>query len=214
MRSAVATTIATTATAATGTRRARTGPGYASTRGRRRELRLGRRLRRRVPRLPVQLQHGGLRAARDSGRREARTDRRQRARRGRDGRSGRARRARRDRRGAQRARPLSRSALARGLARAGRVARLLAEEARVPRRMARPAREGGEARGRVRRERRGVRVPRPGRRAGAPRAAAHAELARTAVPAGILAALAGAGALVPTKPPSPHGTAAPRPWGQ
>ena len=64
-----------------------------------------------------------------------------------------------------------------------RVARLLAEEARLPRRLARPSREGGEARGRLGRRRAGLLVPRPERRPRAARAPPHAELARAPVPA-------------------------------
>src|SRR5206468_9509161 len=81
------------------------------------------------------------------------------------------------------ARPLSRSPLGRGLPRRGRIARLLVEEARLPRRLARPPGEGGQARGRLGRRGGRVRVPRPGRRARAARAAADAELARPPVPA-------------------------------
>src|SRR5690242_1531038 len=183
MRSAVTATIAVTASAASGSLSARTGPGYASAGGRRRELRVRRRLRRRVPRLPLQLQRRGLRAAGDGSRRQARPHRRKRARRRRDGRPGRARRARHHRGAAERARPLPRSTLAGALPRAGRGAHLLAEEARLPRCVARPACEGGQARGRVRRDRRRLRVPRSGRRARAARAAADAELARPPVPA-------------------------------
>ena len=116
--------------------------GYASRRGRGRQLRLRRRLRRRVPRLPLQLQRGRLRAARHGSRRQARPPRRERARRRRDGRPGRARRAGRHRGAPHVARPLSRSPLGGHLPRRGRVARLLAEEARLPRRLARPSREG------------------------------------------------------------------------
>ena len=164
--------------------RAHDGPGYASASvdgGR--QLRLRRRLRRRVPRLPLQLQRRRLRAARHGSRRQARPPRRERARRRRDGRPGRARRAGRDRGAPQRARPLPRSPLGRRLPRRGRVARLLAEEARLPRRVARPPREGREARGRLGRGRAEIHLPRPARRPRAARAPADAELARAPVPA-------------------------------
>src|SRR6185437_13054963 len=182
MSTAVAVTIAMTATAATGILSARTRPGYASSGGRRRQLRVGRRLRRRVPRLPVRLQRRGLRAACHGSRRQAGPHRGERARRRRDRRPGRARGTRRDRGAAERARPLPRPALAGALARAGRVARLLVEEARLPRRVARPARQGRKARGVVRRGRRRVRLPRSRRRAGAARGPPDAELAFGAVP--------------------------------
>src|SRR4051794_34216323 len=158
-------------------------PGYAGPRGgRRRQLRLRGRVRRRVPRLPVQLQRRGLPGTGRGSRRQARPPAEERARRRRDGRPGRARRAGRHHGRPQRARPLSRSPLGRALPRRRRVARLLAEEARLPRRLARPAREGGQARGGVRRGGVGVRLPRARRRARPARAAADAELARHAVP--------------------------------
>src|SRR5207237_9438674 len=98
-------------------------------------------------------------------------------------RSGRARRAQRQRGAAQRTGAQARPPLGRGLARRRQVARVLVEEARLPRRLARPPRQGRQARGRLGRRRGGVLVPRPGRRAGAARAAAYAELARAPVPA-------------------------------
>src|SRR5206468_407532 len=106
----------------------------------------------------------------------------QRAGRRRDGRPGRARRARRHRGAAQHARPLPRSPLGGHLPRRGRGARVLAQEARLPRRLARPPREGGKAGGRLGRGGGRVQLSRPGRRPGAARAPAHAELARHAVP--------------------------------
>src|SRR5207248_8302058 len=86
-------------------------------------------------------------------------------------------------------RPLSRPALGARVPRRRRVARLLAEEARLPRRVARPPREGREARDRLGRREQRVLVPRPARRARAARAAADAELARAPVPAVIFAAI-------------------------
>src|SRR5438128_665139 len=171
-----------TAANAIGIRNLRTAQGYASGRERSRQLRLRRRLCRRVPRLPLQLQRRGFRAARHGSRRQARTARRQRARRRRDGRPGRARRAGRDRRAPLVARPLPRSPLGEPFPRRGRVARLLAEEARLPRRLARPPRKGRQAGGRIRRRERRVLVPRPARRTGALGVAADPELARRAVP--------------------------------
>src|SRR5262249_18549931 len=63
-----------------------------------------------------------------------------------------------------------------------RVARLLAAQARLPRRMARPPGEGGPPGGRVGRRERGVLLPRPARRAGPARATARALVARAPVP--------------------------------
>src|SRR6266404_3925201 len=152
-------------------------------RGGRGELHLRRRLPRRVPRVQLQLQRGGFRAARDGGRRQAGPHLRERARRRRDGGSRGTRRAKRDRGAAQRVRALSRPSLGRRVARRRRVARVLVEEARLPRRVARPPREGREARGRMGRQRGRVLLPRPERWARAARAAADAELARAPVPA-------------------------------
>ena len=73
----------------------------------------------------------------------------ERARRRGDRRSRRARLAGLDRRAAQRARRLPRAPLGAALARRRRVARLLAAQARLPRRVARPPREGGSAGGGV-----------------------------------------------------------------
>src|ERR1700693_3489585 len=178
----VRATMPAIATRATGMRKARTGQGYASFSGRGRQLPLRRGLRRRVPRLPLQLQRVRLRAARDGGRRQARTPRWERARRRRDARPGRARRAGRHRRAPQLARPLSRSTLGRHLPGGGRVARLLAEEARLPGCVARPSGQGGKDRSRGRRGDGRVLVSRPARGAGAAGAAADTELARHAVP--------------------------------
>src|SRR5215471_6867651 len=187
MNQAVSTTRPSTTPSITGIRRPRTT--VVRTRARVRfargglgQLPLGGRLRRRVPRIPVQLQRGGLRTARDGSRRQARAPRGERARRRRDGRPGRARRAGRCARAPQRARPLHRSALGRGLPRRRRVARLLAQETRLPRRVARPSRQGGKARGRLRRGHGGLLLPRPPRWPGPARAAADAELARAPVP--------------------------------
>ena len=83
-------------------------------------------------------------------RRQARAAGTKRARRRRDGRPGRADGGRTAVRTApQRARPLPPSTLGRDLPRRRRVPRLLATEARVPQRVARPSREGGPARGRL-----------------------------------------------------------------
>src|SRR5512133_320817 len=162
--------------------------GYARTRGGG-ELRLGRRLRHRVPGPPLRLQRRGLRGACHRRGSSARARRRQRPRRGRDRRPGRARLARLDRRAAQRSRPLSRPPLGAGLARRRRVARLLAEEARVPERLARPPRQGGHPRRRLGRGARRLRVSRPERRPRSPRARPRAFVARAAVPALIRAGL-------------------------
>ena len=75
------------------------------------------------------------------------------------------------------------SPLGRARAPARRVARLLAEEARLPRRLARPPREGGTARGRLGRGEPGLHVRRHERRTRAARAPPHAELARAPVQA-------------------------------
>src|SRR5262249_21094370 len=80
-------------------------------------------------------------------------------------------------------RPLPRSPLGGDLPRRQRVARLLAEARHLPRRLARPPREGGKARGRLRGGHRGVLVPRPQRRPRTARAAADAQLEERAVPA-------------------------------
>ena len=70
------------------------------------------------------------------------------------------------------------------LARRRRVARLLAAQADLPRRVARPPGEARRARGRLGRGRRRVRLPAPGRRrAAAARARPGAVVARAAVPA-------------------------------
>src|SRR5205823_4450376 len=66
--------------------------------------------------------------------------------------------------------------------RAQQVARLLAAQARLPRRVARPPREGKSARGRVGRPERRVRLPGPARRARAARAPPCPVLARASVP--------------------------------
>src|SRR5207253_5614103 len=151
-------------------------------RGSGRQLPLGRRLRRRVSRLSLLVQQRRLRRARHSSGGPARARSGPRAGRGGSRRPCRARRARRDRDAAQRARGVPRAPLGRARPRRRGVARLLAEEARLPRRLARPPRQGGQARGRVRRGECRVLVPRPTRRAGAARAAADAELARAPVP--------------------------------
>ena len=82
----------------------------------------------------------------------------------------------------QRSRRIPRPALGRARARPRRVARLLAEEARLPRRVARPPREGGPARGRLGRRAAGLHLRRHERRPRAARAPPHAELARAPVP--------------------------------
>src|SRR3954452_8495693 len=189
MINAVSGTRAPTATTGTAIRSltgAHCTPGYPSIRGA--QLRVRRGLRRRVPRLPLQLRRAGLRGARHGGRRQARAPRGERARRRRDGRPGRARRARLDRRGAQRARPLPRSPLGARLPRRGRVARLLAAQARLPRRLARPPRQGGSARGDVGRGPVGLRLRGSPRRTRAARARAGAVVERAAVPPVIRAA--------------------------
>src|SRR5438874_8758941 len=83
------------------------------------------------------------------------------------------------------------------LGRSRQVARLLAEEARVPQCVARPSGQGRDPRRRLGRGRRGLRLPRSQRRPGAPRARPRAVVARAPVPpliragaiAGYLAAL-------------------------
>src|SRR5439155_6116767 len=146
------------------------------------ELLLGRGLRDRVPRLPVRLQRLRLRAARHRRGCEARARREQRARRRRDRRSRRARPSWVDRRAAERARPLPRPALGARVARRRRVARLLAAQARLPRRVARPPREGGPPRGDLGRRQRRLRLLRPPRRPRPPRARPGSLLARAPVP--------------------------------
>ena len=116
-------------------------------------------------------------------RRQARARREQRPRRGRDRGPGRARGGRADRGGAQPARAVPRPPLGAALARRGRVARLLAAEARLPQRLARPPGQGRPARGGLGRDRGGVRLPRPARRPRAARARTRALLARGPVPA-------------------------------
>src|SRR5262249_52058959 len=151
--------------------------------GRSRQLRLRRRLRRRVHPVSLQLQRTGLRGTRDGSRRQARPRWRQRARRRRDGRPGRARRVRRHPGAALAARPLSHSPVGRPLPRRRRVARRLAETSRLPRRVARQSRETRQARDRLRRGDGRVRLPRPPGRPRTARALADSELARAAVPA-------------------------------
>src|SRR5581483_10321841 len=68
-------------------------------------------------------------------------------------------------------------------ARPRRVARLLAQEARLSRSVARPSREGRSARSRLGRRAAGLHVCRHERRTCAARAPPHAELARAPVPA-------------------------------
>src|SRR5213078_1010137 len=87
-----------------------------------------------------------------------------------------------DRRAAQRARPLRGPALGAPVPRRRRVARLLAAQARLPRRLARPPREGGVARGDLGRRERRLRLPGPARRPRPPRARAGSVLARAPVP--------------------------------
>src|SRR2546428_5595907 len=153
------------------------------------QLPVRRRLRRRVPRVPVRLQLFGLRAAGHGRRSEARAGGRQRVGRGRDRRSRRTRRTRLDRGAAERARPLSRPPLGTGVARERGVARLLAQEAGLPRRLARSPRQGRTTRGRLGRRRRRFRLPRSERRSRAAGARARPVLARAAVPALIRAGL-------------------------
>src|SRR4029077_2919134 len=102
--------------------------------------------------------------------------------RGRDGRPRGACRARRDRNAPQRARGVPRAPLGRARARPRRVTRLLAEEARLSRRLARPPGQGGVARGGLGRRAPGLHVRRHERRPCAARAPPHAELARAPVP--------------------------------
>src|SRR5262245_23637965 len=146
------------------------------------ELLLGRGLHGRVPRVPVRVQRRGLRAARDRGRCEAGARGGQRPRRGRDRGSGRARGGRVDRGAALVPRALPRASLGAIVTDSWRIARLLAAQARLPRRLARPSREGRTARSRLGRRRGGVRVPGPPRRPRAPRARARSFLARSPVP--------------------------------
>src|SRR6476620_7843588 len=82
----------------------------------------------------------------------------------------------------ERARGIPRTALGRARARPRRIARLLAEEARLPRRLARPSREGRPARGRLGRRSPGRHVCGHERRPRTARSPPHAELARAAVP--------------------------------
>src|SRR5204863_14574 len=147
------------------------------------------RLRHRVPGSPFRLQRGRLRGARHGRGRPARSGRRERPRRRRDCRPRRARLARLDRRAAQRARPLPRAPLGTRVARRRRVARLLAEEARLPQRVARPPRQGGDPGRCLGRSARGLRLPRSQRRPGPARARPRALVARAPVPALIRAGL-------------------------
>src|SRR3954452_19414407 len=157
--------------------------GYADCRGSGRQLPLRRRLHRRVPRLPLLLQQPRLRGAGHRSRRPPRARLRSRAGRGRDRRPRGARRARRDRDAPQPSRRVPRPPLGRPRARPRRVARLLAQEARLPRRVARTPREGGPARGGLGRRAAGLHLRRHERRPRAPRAPPHPELARAPVPA-------------------------------
>src|SRR5207253_8191368 len=99
-------------------------------------------------------------------------------------------RRRPDRRSAQRARALPRAPLGAPIARGRRVARLLAPEARVPRRVARPPRQGRAPRCRLGRRRVRLHVPRARGHTRAARARAHAVLARASVPSLALASSA------------------------
>src|SRR5262249_24070308 len=116
-----------------------------------------------------------------------------RARRGGDGRPRRARRAGRDRGAGVASRPLPLAQLGARGARRRRVARLLAQEARVPRHLARPAGQARRARDRLGRRRRRVRLPASRRRPPPPRTGSHPVVARAPVQgligAGFLAAL-------------------------
>src|SRR6478735_2622401 len=152
-------------------------------RGSGRQLPLRRRLHRRVPRLPLLLQQSRLRGAGHRGGRPPRPGLRSRAGRGRDRRPRRARRAGRDRDAPQRARRIPGPPLGRARARPRRVARLLAQEARLPRRLARPPRERGPARGGLGRRAAGLHLRRHERRSRPARAPPHPELARAPVPA-------------------------------
>src|SRR5438105_425527 len=154
-----------------------------SVRGSGGELHLGRRLRRRVPRVPLLLQQPRFRGTRHSRGGPSWSRRGPRAGRGRDRRSRRARRARRDRNTAQCARRVSRSPLGRSRPRPRRIARLLAQEARLSRRVARPPRKGGPARGGLGRRAAGLHVRGHERRPRVARAPPHPELARAPVPA-------------------------------
>src|SRR3954462_6217242 len=152
-------------------------------RGSGRQLPLRRRLHRRVPRLPLLLQQRRLRGAGHGSGGAPRARLRSRAGRGRDRRPRRARLARRDREAAEPARRIPRSPLGRACARPRRVARLLAQEARLSQRVARPPREGGIARGGLGRRAAGLHVRRHERRPRLARAPPHPELARAPVPA-------------------------------
>src|SRR5438132_5464220 len=156
--------------------------GVSSAGGHRGELRVRRGLHRRVPGVPVRLQLVGFRGTCDRRGGEARSRRRQRAGRRRDGRPRRARRARLDRQPALGPRSVRRPPLGTSVRDRRRVARVLAEEARLPRRVARPPRQGGPAGGRVGRRRSRLRLSRPGRRPSAARARTRAVLARRAIP--------------------------------
>ena len=117
--------------------------------GGRGELLLRRGLRRRVPRLSLRVQRRRFRAARRRGRRQARARPSNELDDDETADLARADRRRPHQRRPQRPRPLPGPPLGAALARRGRVARLLAPQARLPRRLARPPRQGGPARGRV-----------------------------------------------------------------
>src|SRR5436190_18585133 len=141
------------------------------------------RLRRRVPGLPLQLQHIRFQAARHRGGREAGPRRGKRSGRGGDRRPRRADCGRPDRRAPQRARALPRPPLGAPLAGRGRVARLLVAEARLPRRVARPLGQGRTTRRGLGGRDRRVRLRRPERRARLARGRADPFLARASVQA-------------------------------
>ncbi len=160
--------IPTSRTAGTdGARTPTTAHGNSATR----KLRLRRGLRPRIRRASLHLQRGGLLRALRAGGAEARLRRR-------PPRRGGARRPRQPRRQRRDPRPRLRAGRARQrlLAGAGRTGRALAGALAappgVPRRVARPARQGGRARRQLRRADRQLRLRAARRRDGDPRAAA------------------------------------------
>src|SRR4029079_13467780 len=147
-----------------------------------RQLLVRRGLRALVPRLPLLLRRARLRGARRGSGSEARARAVERPRRGRDRRSRGARRGRTDRRRAEPARLVPRAQLGASRARGRGVAGLLAPQARLPRRVPRPPREGRAPLGGLGGRKRRVRLRGTGRWPCAPRAGADAVVAGAAVP--------------------------------